>query len=182
MFEFGNVATTLLILRSTQLLDGGGRSLTAATSLAVVIYAMQTPFAAAVAYSGGHWIDRAGPRVVFATGAAVYVVAYAGFAVGPHRRWALLIAFSLAGSGIGLAETAELALLARMVPAHLRGSGFGMLGGVQAPGDLVSNAVVGILYTAVPPAAGFSYAAGWMLLSFIASSRSASLVRETNAA
>ncbi|HET8605490.1 MAG TPA: hypothetical protein VFL66_00520 [Gaiellaceae bacterium] len=29
-----------------------------------------------VAYGGGHWLDRAGPRVVFGTGAAVYVAGY----------------------------------------------------------------------------------------------------------
>src|SRR6266487_4265014 len=60
-FELGNVATTLLILRATQLLHTGGRSL-----------------------------DRAGPRLVLASGALCYLLAYAGFAVGPtpgRRCW-----------------------------------------------------------------------------------------------
>ncbi len=39
LFEFGNVATTLLILRATQLLTSPQRSLAAATSLAILIYA-----------------------------------------------------------------------------------------------------------------------------------------------
>src|SRR5438046_2514388 len=38
LFELGNVATTLLILRATNLLATPGRSVTAATSLAVLIY------------------------------------------------------------------------------------------------------------------------------------------------
>lgn len=43
----------------------------------------------------------------------------------------------------------------------------GLLGGVQAAGDFVSTAVVGALYAAVSPSAGFSYAAAWMVLSAV---------------
>jgi MFS family permease len=83
-FELGNVATTLLILRATTLLHHGGRSATAATSLAVLIYAGHNLFGAGVALAGGHWLDRKGARIVFASGAAVYVVAYALFALPLH--------------------------------------------------------------------------------------------------
>lgn len=167
-FEFGNVATTILILRATQLLHVGGRPLAAATTLAILIYAGHNAFGAVLAYGGGHWIDRAGPRVVFAAGAALYVLAYAGFSIGPHSWWGLLIAFILAGSGIGLSETAESVLVARSLPDRQRGSGFGLLGGVQAAGDLVSTVVVGVLYATVSPMAGFAYAAAWMVLCLIA--------------
>ena len=166
-FEFGNVATSLLILRATTLLHHGGRSVAAATSLAVLIYAGHNLFGALVAYGGGHWLDRAGPRVVFATGAAVYVAAYGLFAL-PLHSWPILIgAFLLAGSAIGFAETAESALMARLLPDRLRGSGFGLLGGVQSLGDFASSAVVGLLWTAVSPTVGFTYAAGWMLASVL---------------
>lgn len=166
-FELGNVATSLLILRATTLLHHGGRSVAAATSLAVLIYAGHNLFGSFVAYGGGHWLDRAGPRVVFASGAAVYVAAYALFALSFHS-WAILVgAFLLAGSGIGLAETAESALVARLLPDRLRGSGFGLLGGVQSLGDFASSAVVGLLWTAVSPTAGFAYAAGWMVVSLL---------------
>ena len=57
-FELGNMATTLLILRATTLLHVPGRSIAAATSLAVLIYAGHNLFAAIVAAGGGHWIDR----------------------------------------------------------------------------------------------------------------------------
>jgi MFS family permease len=166
-FELGNVATSLLILRATTLLHHGGRSIATATSLAVLIYAGHNLFGALVAYSGGHWLDRAGARVVFATGAAVYVAAYTLFAL-PFHSWAILVgAFLLAGSGIGFAETAESALVAGLLPDRLRGSGFGLLGGVQSLGDFASSAVVGLLWTAVSPTVGFAYAAGWMLVSLL---------------
>lgn len=166
-FELGNVATSLLILRATTLLHHGGRSVAAATSLAVLIYAGHNLFAAFVAYGGGHWLDRAGPRLVFASGAAVYVASYGLFALPLHSWPVLVVAFLLAGSGIGLAETAESALVARLVPDRLRGSGFGLLGGVQSFGDFASSAAVGLLWTAVSPTAGFVYAAGWMLVSLL---------------
>jgi MFS family permease len=168
-FELGNVATSLLILRGTTLLHHGGRSIAAATSLAVLIYAGHNLFGSFVAYGGGHWLDRAGPRVVFASGALTYVAAYALFAL-PFHAWPILVAaFLLAGSGIGFAETAESALVARLLPDRLRGSGFGLLGGVQSLGDFASSAVVGLLWTAVSPTVGFAYAAGWMVVSLLAS-------------
>lgn len=168
LFEFGNVATTLLILRATQLLTAAGHGVSAATSLAIVIYAAHNAFGSAVALGGGRWVDRSGPVVPFALGGVLYVLAYLGFAVGVGTWWWLLISFTLAGSGIGLAETAQSALFARLLPDHLRGSGFGLLGGVQALGDIVATAVVGVLYSVVSPAAGFAYAAGWMAASAVA--------------
>ena len=165
MFELGNVTTTLLILRATQLLQHGGRSLTAATSAAILIYAAHNAFASVVSAAGGHWIDRMGPRVVFGAGAVLYIAAYGGFAVSWGSWPPILLAFILAGSGIGLAETAESTLVARLLPDHLRGSGFGILGGIQSFGDFASSAVVGVLYAAVSPTAGFAYAATWMLMS-----------------
>ncbi len=168
-FELGNVATTLLILRTTQLLQHGGRSAAGAASLAILIYAGHNVFASLVALGGGHWIDRAGPRTVFAAGSVLYVAAYGLFAVDWHSWAELLVAFSLAGSGIGLAETAESALVARLLPDHLRGSGFGLLGGVQSFGDFASSAAVGLLYSTVSPAAGFAYAGAWMVASALSS-------------
>jgi MFS family permease len=164
-FELGNMATTLLILRATDFLHTGGRSLAAATSLAVLIYAGHNLVAAFVSYGGGHWIDRAGPRRVFAAGAAVYVASYSLFAVPGLALPILIVGFLLAGCGIGFAETAESALVARLLPDALRGSGFGVLGAVQSLGDFASSAIVGVLWTAVSPTLGFAYAAVWMVVA-----------------
>lgn len=168
LFELGNCATTLLILRATELLTHGGRSVTAATSIAVLVYAAHNLAASVSAYAGGHRVDRTPPGRVLAAGAAVYAVAYAGFA-SPLRSWPLLlVAFLLAGVGIGLAETAESVLLARRLPDHLRGSGFGVLGAVQAFGDLGSSFAVGLIWSLVSPTAAFVYAGVSMMLSVAA--------------
>jgi MFS family permease len=168
LFELGNITTTLLILRATQLLEHGGRSPTAAASLAILLYAGHNLTAAIVALVGGTWVDRRGPRLVFAAGAAAYVLAYGGFAL-PTHHWPLLAGcFCLAGAGIGLAETAESTLVAQLLPDRLRGSGFGLLGGLQSAGDFLSSTIVGLLYVAIAPMVGFAYAAAWMVLAVAA--------------
>jgi len=169
-FECGNLATTILILRATQLLHNGSRDVAAAASLAILIYAAHNALAAIVAFAGGHWLDHAGPRIVFATGAGLYVLAYLGFAAGPSTRSLLLLFFCLAGAGIGLGETAESTLVARALPDRLRGSGFGVLGGVQAAGDIIATVIAGVLYAAVSPTVAFIYAAAWMFASLLSTS------------
>jgi MFS family permease len=169
LFEFGNLAATLLILRATELLNSPHRSMTAATSLAVLIYAGHNMIATLASLLAGRWYDRAGPRVVFATGAAIYVMAYGAFAAGSHSPVVLALAFAAAGAGIGLAEPTESAVVAQLVPDRLRGSGFGVLGVVQAAGDVAATVVAGFLYTLASPSVAFGYAAVWMLAATIAS-------------
>jgi MFS family permease len=169
LFELGNIATTLLILRATDLLHADGRSVSAATSLAIVLYAAHNGAATMAALGGGHLADRAGPRVVFAAGAGVYIAAYAVFAVQQHAWPVVLAAFLLAGMGIGLAETAESTTVALALPDRLRGNGFGVLGLVQAFGDLGATLVVGVLWATVSPTVAFGYAAAWMAASLLAS-------------
>ncbi|MDA8068232.1 MAG: MFS transporter [Actinomycetota bacterium] len=168
-FELGNMATTLLILRATGLLRADGYSVAAATTLAVLVYAAHNLLATIAAAAGGHWLDRRGSRAPFALGASLYVLSYLLFAVGGHGWLTLVPAFLLAGSGIGLAETAESAVVAGVLPDALRGSGFGLLGGIRSLGALTSSAVVGLLWTTVSPTAGFLYATGWMAVAALGS-------------
>ncbi len=133
LFEFGNLATTLLILRATQLLTSPQRSVTTATTMAILIYAGHNVVATFASLVAGRWFDRAGPRVVFAAGAAVYVIAYCAFAVGSHSVVAVALAFAAAGAGIGLAEPTESAVVAQLLPDRLRGSGFGVLERYRPP-------------------------------------------------
>ena len=167
LFECGNLATTLLILRATDAFGSWG--VAGAASVAIVVYAAHNAAAALVALGGGSWLDRTAPRRVFATGAAVYVVAYGLLATDAAGPVGLVVGFVLAGCGIGLAETAESALVAGILPDRLRGSGYGLLGGIQAAGDIVATVVAGILYTLFGAMVAFAYAALWMLLAVAAS-------------
>lgn len=85
-FEAGNVATTLLILRSNQILEASGMTATAAVTVTILIYAAHNAVASVAALGGGILVDRWEGRAVFIAGAVVYVAAYVGFAVGPSAR------------------------------------------------------------------------------------------------
>ena len=167
-FELGNLATTLLILRATNLLNTSSRTLTAATSLAILLYAAHNAFATIASIIGGHLADRFNPRMVFGAGAAVYVISYGTFALNQHAWPILLLAFALAGIGIGCAETAQSTTVALLLPDRLRGNGFGVLGLVQSFGDLGATVVAGMLWTVFSPTIAFSYVAVWMLASVLA--------------
>lgn len=149
LFEIGNIATTLLILRATDLLHTGGRSLAAAAAFAILLYAGHNAAASVGALTGGHLADRTSPRVVFTAAAVLYALAYGLFAFNMHAWPVLLVGFLLAGIGIGFVETAESTLVAHMLPDRLRGNGFGVLGLVQSLGALASSAIVGLLWTLV---------------------------------
>jgi MFS family permease len=165
LFELGNVATTLLLLRATDLLRDGGRSITAATSVAILLYVGHNAAASACSLFAGRLADRIGPRPVFAAAGIVYVAGYTVFAIGPQSWRLLLVGFLLAGVGIGAAEPAESTVVARALPETLRGNGFGVLGLVQAIGDMGSTVVAGLLWSLLSPAIAFGYVAAWMLLS-----------------
>jgi MFS family permease len=169
LFEFGNLATTLLILRATQLLTSQHRSVATASSVAILLYAGHNAVATLASLGAGRWYDRVGPRRVFAAGAAVYVIAYGAFAAGLHSAIAVALAFAVAGAGTGLAEPTESAVVAQLLPDRLRGSGFGVLGAVQATGDMVATVIAGLLYTLASPTVAFGYAAAWMVAATIAS-------------
>jgi MFS family permease len=169
LFELGNLATTLLILRATNLLHADGRSLTLATSVAILLYAAHNGAATVASLGGGQLADRLSARGVFAAGAGVYILGYALFAWQQHRWPILLIGFLLCGLGIGFAETAESTVVAQLLPEHLRSNGFGVLGLVQAFGDLGATLVAGILWAVFSPTVAFGYATTWMALSLAAS-------------
>ncbi|MEO8829535.1 MFS transporter [Lapillicoccus sp.] len=172
LFELGNLATTLLILRATDLLHTDGpdpRSLTAATSLAILMYAAHNAAASLSALAGGAIMDRIGPRTVFTAGAAVYVAGYLLFAWEQPAWPVLLTGFLLAGIGIGFAETAQSTVVAQLLPDRLRANGFGVLGLVQSFGDLGATVVAGFLWAAFSASVAFGYAAAWMAASVVAS-------------
>jgi len=168
LFEVANMATTLLILRATDLLHAGGRTLAAATTAAILLYAVHNGAATLAALGGGRLADRMDPRRVFAAGALCYVAAYGVFAWDQHAWPVLLGGFVLAGVGIGFAETAESTVVALMLPDHLRGNGYGVLGLVQSMGGLGASLVVGFLWAAVSPTLAFGYAAAVMVVAVIA--------------
>lgn len=167
LFEAGNVAATLLILRTTELLTPGQGTDTA-TTVAIGLYVGYNVAATLAAVPAGRLADARGARLVFATGVVLFGVAYVAFATGSAGVILLGAAFITAGVGIGAAETAEHAAVASLAPSELRGSAFGLLAAIQSAGDFIASALVGLLWTLVGPAVAFGAAAAFMLASMVA--------------
>ena len=167
VFEFANMAATLLILRATDLLEPG-RSTDSAVKLAVALYVVYNLAAAVVSIPAGRLGDRRGMVPVLTGGVAFFALAYAGFALTGASIPLLAVLFALAGVGIGCVETAEHATVATLAPESLRGSAFGLLAAVQSFGNLAASTIAGLLYTLASPAAAFAYAAALAAASCIA--------------
>lgn len=147
LFEIGNLAATLLILRATDLLTPA-HGLRTATQIALGLYTAYNIAATVVSFPAGRLSDRLGargPLLVVGAGVAAFLLAYVLFAVTGPVIVVLAVAFVAAGVGIGCAETAEHAAVATLAPEHLRGSAFGLLATVQAGGNLIASAVAGVL-------------------------------------
>ena len=170
LFEVGNVAATLLILRATQQLTPSiGAS--SATMVALLLYTGYNAAAALSSVPAGQVADRLGrdgPRYILLGGVLLFLVAYAAFAFSLTNPWLLLVPFVLAGIGIGCVETAEHASVAAEAPLALRGSAFGLLATVQSAGNLLASSVAGLLWTLVSPSAAFAYLVVWMAAASIA--------------
>jgi MFS family permease len=78
-----------------------------------------------------------------------------GFAVGTSNASSLAGLFALGGFVLACEETLERAIAAQLLPEDVRGTGFGILAATNGIGDLVSSAVVGLLWSLVSPATAF---------------------------
>lgn len=153
----GDFAPTLLILRASQILTprfGVGR----AAAISVGLYTFHNLVDAAASYPTGALGDRIGKRGLLATGYLIGVITYAGFIFARPTLPVLILLFGLAGMHDGFQQSLEKSLAAELLPKTVRGSGFGVLAAANGVGDLVSSVVVGALWSAVSPAAGFLYA------------------------
>jgi MFS family permease len=154
----GDFAPTLLILRASQILAprvGASR----AAAISVGLYTFYNVMNAAASYPAGALGDRIGKRGLLAGGYLVATITFAAFILEPPTLHVLIILFGLAGIHSGVQQSLEKSLAAEFLPQRVRGSGFGVLATVNGIGDLVSSIVVGTLWSAVSPAAGFLYAA-----------------------
>jgi MFS family permease len=165
-FELGNVATTLLILRATELLSSS-RGPDQATQLALGLYLTYNVAGTFVSVPAGRLSDAVGAVSVLAGGVATFLAAYVTFALVDDSLAVLAVAFVLAGVGIGCVETAEHSAVATMASADVRGSAFGALAVVQSVGNFAASTIAGIIWTAASPGTAFAYIAAWMAISFV---------------
>jgi MFS family permease len=118
---------------------------------------------------GGWLSDKTSERVGIATGFLVMSFAIGMIAVLPPASpfWAYAIGWALAGTGVALVAPAYQSLISKAVPAHLRGTAFGLfstsLGLVSLPAPMIG----GWLWENVSPQFPFAITAAVSLLSII---------------
>jgi MFS family permease len=173
----GDFAPTLLILRAGQILTPRF-GFTRASTIAVGLYTLFNIVNAAATYPAGALADRVSKRGILAVGYLFGVLAFAGFIFEPPTIPMLALLFGLAGIHDAVQQSVEKSLAAELLPATIRGSGFGVLAAVNGIGDLISSVAVGVLWTTVSANAGFIYAglfalAGAILIYFYTGTRGA---------
>lgn len=162
----GDFAPTLLILRAAQLLTPRFGTAHAA-ELSVALYTFHNGVNAAASYPAGALADRIGRRKLLAAGYAIGALTYVGFIFEQPQLPVLALLFGLAGIHIAMTQSLEKSAASELLPAANRGSGFGVLATANGIGDLVSSVVVGALWSAVGPTAGFIYAAAFVFFGAI---------------
>jgi MFS family permease len=138
-----------------------------ASASAVGLYTLLNVAYAAFSYPIGHLGDRFQKRKLLALGYLAFAAGTLGFAFEASAIFYILaILFLLIGFQVAVVDTIEAAYAAELLPTGLRGTGYGALQTINGVGDLMSSAVVGLLWTLFSPSVAFGYAT---ILSIMAS-------------
>lgn len=166
LFGLGNYAHTFLILYAVTVLTPTLGAVRAST-LSIFLYTVHNTCYAAGSYPAGVVADRLGKRALLIGGYLLFAALNLLLLVGHRGIPVLVAAFVLAGIYIAMVDAAEGAFAAELLPAEIRGTGYGVLATVNGIGDLVSGIVIGGLWTLLSPAAGFVYAAAMALAGML---------------
>jgi len=157
IFGAGDFAHSLLTLRAAQMLTPG-MGTARAGEIAIALYTLHNVLYAGMSFPIGALADRIGKRGLLAVGYGIAALMGIGWIVAVPSVWMLGLLFALGGTFIAAEDALEGALAADLLPEEVRGTGYGVLATVNGLGDFLSSIVVGALWTAVNPAAGFAYA------------------------
>ena len=166
IFGAGDYSHTLMILAAAQLL-APQRGMSRAAALGGLLYVLHNVVYALSAYPVGALSDKRGRRGLLAAGYALGAIVALGFAAAFWSKTAnivfIALLFMLGGAFIAIQDSLEGAMTADLVPeTGKRGVAYGVTGAVNGVGDLISSAIVGIVWTAYSPVAAFVYAAVMM--------------------
>jgi len=157
IFGISDFAPTLMILRASTVLTGT-MGLLEATRYATFFYLLRNAVYAIVSYPVGALSNRFSRTHYLATGYAVAVFAFIGFAIAvPSIIW-FSGCFILSGVFIAWEDTIEGVAVRDYVDEQLAGTGYGLLGVVNGVGDFLSSTVVGALWMVWGARCGFIYA------------------------
>ena len=137
VFGLVNFPDTLLLLRAKDLGFGF-----AGVALVYVLYNLTY---AALSYPAGVVSDRLSRRIVFATGLAVFAVAYLGFGLTTTAAWVWIL-LPVYGAYTALTDGVSRAWVADLVPSDVRGTALGIHAAVSGVGLLVAGVWAGLAW------------------------------------
>jgi MFS family permease len=158
LFGMSDFAPTLMILRSTQLLEPQ-MGIIGASKAGALLYLLRNLVYAAASYPIGALSSRFSMTRYLAVGYGIAVLTFLGFALAPPSLSWLIFVFCLAGVFIAWEDTIEGVAVRDYVSDDLAGTAYGMLGVVNGVGDFCSSLAVGLLWTVFGPEWGFGFAA-----------------------
>lgn len=157
-FGIGDFARTLLVLRASEQLSMHSTPASGAAT-AILLFSLHHAVAAACAFPVGYLADRMSPRKLLAVGYVLGVVTALLAALAQPVLWFHVLLFVVAGMVIGIEETLEGVLCAKLVPPTLRGSAYGLLAATNGIGDMIASATVGLVWSLFGPTLAFALAA-----------------------
>ena len=167
IFGIGNFNRTLILLRTQEVLTPVN-GLIVASSFSILLYALRNVFQVMADYIVGHLSDIFGRKVLLATlGFFLFGFVSLGLAFPLPTLWFFILLFVLSGISAATYTALEGAYAADLLPERLRGTGFGVLQTVDGISDFISSFVVGFLWSAISPVAGFEYGAVLTILSAV---------------
>jgi MFS family permease len=161
VFGMGDFAHSMFILRATEVLTKSDPA--KGGELAISLYLVHNVIYGAASYPMGAIADRIGKKRVLLVGYFLGAITSVGLAFPGTAYGYLALVFVVGGFYIAVQDALEKAIAAELLPDELRGTGYGALATVNGIGDFVSSTLVGVLWTAVSPTAGFGFSAVLML-------------------
>jgi MFS family permease len=167
VFELGNSADAFLVLRAQE----RGLSVTEVLWVLLgfnVVYAI-------VATPAGALADRVSRRAIVAGSWMLYALSYLGFAVARGGR-DIVVLYLLYGIYHGMVAGAAKALVADLVPTHLRGVAYGGYAAAIGVVALPASLLAGLLWEGFGSWTGFGPAAPFLFGALTAAAAAAMLV------
>jgi MFS family permease len=137
LFDLGNSSDAFLVLRAQE----RGLSVLGILGMLITFNLIYT----LVSAPAGSLSDRIGRRTLIVGGWLAYGLIYLGFAFA-QAGWHVWALYGLYGLYYGLAYGTTKAMVADIVPAHLRGTAYGTYNAVLGMLDLPASLIAGILW------------------------------------
>jgi MFS family permease len=158
LFTLGNSSDAFLMLRAQTL----GLSLVEIFLLVAVFNLVIS----ATSTKGGAISDTFGRRGLIVIGWLIYAAVYFGLAYA-SSEWHMWVLYASYGLYYGAFQGASSALIADLVPQHLRGTGYGIFNAALGVAAFPASLIAGILWDWYGPSAPFLFGGGLSLIAVL---------------